>query len=190
MYFEQNVCQAQSVLYFNVSEDTCLQRCMSRGAAGSGRTDDNEEAIKKRLTGYNEQTAPVIEMYRRFGKVKEIDGNCDELQVYEDTRRLMLPQVSCIIGPQASGKTTLGRALCERTNMRMINFNDFVRDQKLQGKDDETVTMALIKQLSQEIAPRVLLEDFPKNEFQAKFFIKNCVTPSRVFVLKCYKDVC
>ena len=73
----------------------------------------------------------------------------------------MLPQISCIIGPKASGKTTLGNALCERTNMKLVNFNDFVSDNKLDGEDDETVTMALIKQMSKELAPRILLEDFP-----------------------------
>lgn len=40
------------------------------------------------------------------------------------------------------------------------------------------------------MSPRVLLEDFPQSEFQAKFFIKNCVAPSRVFALECSKDVC
>ena len=36
---------------------------------------------------------------------------------------------------------------------------------KLDGEDDETVTMALIKQMSKELAPRILLEDFPQTEF-------------------------
>lgn len=102
----------------------------------------------------------------------------------------MLPQISCIIGPKASGKTTLGTALCERTNMKLVNFNDFIEENKLSDEDDETVTTALIKMLSQEICPRVLLEDFPQSEFQAKFFIKNCVTPSGVFLLECNKDAC
>ena len=74
--------------------------------------------------------------------------------------------------------------------MKLIKFNDFVEGNGLSDADDETVTSALIKTLSQELAPRVLLEDFPQTEFQAKFFIKNCVTPSRVFSLKCSKDVC
>ena len=57
----------------------------------------------------------------------------------------MLPQISCMIGPKASGKTTLGNALCERTNMKLINFNDFVSDNCLTDENDETVTVALIK---------------------------------------------
>lgn len=41
-----------------------------------------------------------------------------------------------------------------------------------------------------EISPRILIEDFPKNSLQAKIFTKNSVSPSRVFVLSCSKDVC
>ena len=81
------------------------------------------------------------------------------------TRKAMLPQISCIIGPKASGKTTLGNALCKRTNMKLVNFNDFCSENKLDGEDDETVTSALIKQMSKELAPRILLEDFPQTEF-------------------------
>lgn len=132
----------------------------------------------------------MIDYYEQFGKVRRIDANRDVLDIYEDTRKAMLPQISCIVGPKASGKTTLGKALCERTNMKLLNFNEFVAEKNLGDCDDETVTSALIKQLSTELCPRVLLEDFPQSEFQAKFFIKNCVSPSRVFSLECSKDLC
>ena len=97
------------------------------------------------MTAYKESTIPVIDLYERFGKVKKIDTNRDELEAYNDTRKAMLPQISCIIGPKASGKTTLGNALCERTNMKLVNFNTFCTENKLDGEDDETVTAALIK---------------------------------------------
>lgn len=133
---------------------------------------------------------PVIDYLEQFGKVRRIDANRDPLEVYEDTRRAVLPQISCIIGPKGSGKTQLGQALCERTNMRLLNFNEFINSQNLADTDDETQTVALIKRMSQEICPRVLIEDFPQSEFQAKFFINNCVTPSRIFALECSKDTC
>lgn len=95
-----------------------------------------------------------------------------------------------MVGPQASGKTTLGNKLSERTNMKLLNFQDFINEKGLKDADDETVTTALIHRLTQEISPRVLLEDFPQTEFQARFFIKNCTSPSRVFVLNCPKDIC
>ena len=104
---------------------------------------------------------PVVTYYEQFGKVRRINAARDPLEVYEDTRAAMLPQISCIIGPKASGKTKLGEALCERTNMKLINYNDFVTSQSLDDAEEEAQTMALIKRLSEEQSPRVLLEDFP-----------------------------
>ena len=95
-----------------------------------------------------------------------------------------------MIGPKCSGKSELGRALAERTNMTMFNFPQFLRQSNLKGKDDETVTMALIDRVRELTSPRLLIEDFPQNEFQAKFFIKNCIHPTEVFMLNCSKDVC
>ena len=164
-----------------------MDRIMSRA---QGRSDDNAEAVAKRFETYQQKNLPVIAYYEQFGKVRRIDANRDVLDVYEDTRAAMLPQISCIIGPKASGKTTLGKSLCERTNMKLINFNQFLEEQNLNDCDEEQQTSALIKQLSQEICPRILLEDFPQSEFQGKFFIKNCVPPSRVFSLECSKDTC
>lgn len=59
----------------------------------------------------------------------------------------MLPQIFFIIGPKCSGKTALGSALAERTNMHLLNFSKFIKENNLKGKDDETITSALIKNL-------------------------------------------
>jgi hypothetical protein len=45
--------------------------------------------------------------------------------------------------------------------MILMNFGKFLKDNGLKSKDDETVTMALIKYLINETSPRVLIEDFP-----------------------------
>jgi len=161
-YFETHVCEAQNVLFFDCSQETCTERILGR--AGS-RTDDNAETIQKRFETYQQKNLPVITYYEQFGKVRRIDANRDVLDIYEDTRRAMLPQISCIIGPKASGKTTLGTALCTRTNMKSINFNDFLSEQNLNDCDEEAQTVALIKCLSAEKMPRILLEDFPQSEF-------------------------
>jgi adenylate kinase family enzyme len=73
----------------------------------------------------------------------------------------MLPQITFVIGPKGSGKTSLGQALCKRTNMASIRFGNFVRFRGLDQADDETKVLALINQLAKEIKPRVLIEDFP-----------------------------
>ena len=175
------------MLFFDCAQETCTERILQRG---QGRSDDNLEAINKRFETFVSKNMPVVAFYDQFNKVRKIDANRDSLEIYEDTRKAMLPQISFMIGPKASGKTTLGTALCERTNMKMMNYNQFVAENDLSDKDDEEKTTALIQHLSQEICPRILLEDFPQSEFQAKFFIKNCVLPSRVFSLECSKDTC
>jgi len=46
-------------------------------AKTSGRSDDTEEIITKRLQTYNEQSKPVVDLYKKFGKVREVDGAGD-----------------------------------------------------------------------------------------------------------------
>jgi adenylate kinase len=38
------------------------------------RTDDKAEVVKKRLDSYNEQTVPIVDYYRKKGKIESIDG--------------------------------------------------------------------------------------------------------------------
>jgi len=95
-----------------------------------------------------------------------------------------------ILGPKASGKTIIAESLAERTNMNLINFNEFIESNGLADAEDEVITMALIEKLSKEVKPRVILENFPQNAYQAKFFLRNCKYPSNVFSLDCSKEVC
>merc|ERR1712059_55382 len=50
----------QCVLFFHCTQEVCTARCLSRGAAGSGRSDDNEESLKKRFVTYEQATMPII----------------------------------------------------------------------------------------------------------------------------------
>lgn len=114
----------------------------------------------------NEQIRLIVDLYNKFGKIYAIDSNGDdEGAIYEETRKAILPQILTIIGPQGSGKSKLGQALCERTNCVSIDFSTFVKEKGLSKKDEETQTMALIKQLAKEVSPRVLIEEFPQTEF-------------------------
>ncbi len=61
------------MLDLEVPEDELMDRLIKRGQM-SGRADDNEETIKKRLVVYNEQTAPLIDWYKNDGKYQHING--------------------------------------------------------------------------------------------------------------------
>lgn len=162
IYFEQNVMECQSVIFYEVSEDTLVQRCMGRGKT-SGRTDETEDTLRQRFQIYNEQTKPVIEMYKQFGKVRTIDASGPVSDVYIKTKEALLPEVYFLIGPKASGKTTIGKHLAEKTNMHLMSFEHFCQQSKVHDKDDETKVFKLIHFLLETVHPRILIEDFPQN---------------------------
>ncbi len=61
------------MLDLEVPEDELMDRLIKRGQM-SGRADDNEETIKKRLVVYNEQTTPLIDWYKNDSKYQHING--------------------------------------------------------------------------------------------------------------------
>lgn len=56
------------VLAFEAPEHVLTERLLLRGRL-SGRIDDNEETISKRLATFSEKTQPVIEYYQQQGKL-------------------------------------------------------------------------------------------------------------------------
>jgi len=74
----------QFVLFFDCSQETCTSRCLQRGAAGSGRSDDNLESLKKRFQTYVSDTMPIIRHYEAQGRVRRIDASNSPDRVFED----------------------------------------------------------------------------------------------------------
>ena len=62
-----------AMIELDVPEDELMKRLILRGQQ-SGRADDNEETIKKRLVTYHSQTAPLIDWYKADGKYTHIQG--------------------------------------------------------------------------------------------------------------------
>ena len=67
----------------DVPEDELMTRLIKRGK-DSGRADDNEETIKKRLVVYNTQTAPLKDFYKGEGKYQHINGLGSMEAIFED----------------------------------------------------------------------------------------------------------
>ena len=59
------------VLYINANDETMKKRLLHR-AETSGRVDDNEETIKKRLDTFYRQTVSVLDLYERRQKLVEV----------------------------------------------------------------------------------------------------------------------
>ena len=56
---------------FECSEEIMIERLLKRGQT-SGRVDDNEESIRKRLATFNESTLPVVDHYESLNKVAKV----------------------------------------------------------------------------------------------------------------------
>ncbi|TSL47708.1 UMP-CMP kinase [Bagarius yarrelli] len=73
------------VLFFDCSNDVCIDRCLERGKS-SGRTDDNKESLEKRIQTYLQSTRPVVEQYEKQGKVRTIDASRAVNEVFADVK--------------------------------------------------------------------------------------------------------
>ncbi|MBR3855707.1 MAG: adenylate kinase [Bacteroidaceae bacterium] len=72
-----------AMIELDVPENELMTRLLLRGQA-SGRADDNEETIKKRLVVYNEQTSPLKDWYKRDGKHCYINGLGELDRIFAD----------------------------------------------------------------------------------------------------------
>ncbi|XP_055637486.1 UMP-CMP kinase [Toxorhynchites rutilus septentrionalis] len=73
------------VLFFECSEDQCVQRCLKRGES-SGRSDDNIESLKKRFNTYINDTMPIVGHYQKESLVKAIDATPEPNEVFEKVK--------------------------------------------------------------------------------------------------------
>ncbi|XP_061589231.1 LOW QUALITY PROTEIN: adenylate kinase isoenzyme 1 [Cololabis saira] len=71
--FEKKIGKPCLLLYVDAKGETMVKRLMKRGET-SGRADDNEETIKKRLDLYYKATEPVIAFYEGRGIVRKVDS--------------------------------------------------------------------------------------------------------------------
>lgn len=67
--FEKKIASVNLVLFFDASEKTLVDRLLGR-AKTSGRVDDNEETIKKRLHTFNTHNDQVVQQYTE--KLKKV----------------------------------------------------------------------------------------------------------------------
>ena len=75
--------KVDAMIELDVPEEELMKRLLLRGQQ-SGRADDNEETIKKRLVVYHSQTQPLIEWYNKEGIHYHIDGLGDLDRIFDD----------------------------------------------------------------------------------------------------------
>ncbi|XP_018614938.1 adenylate kinase isoenzyme 1-like isoform X2 [Scleropages formosus] len=79
--FEKKIGPPDLLLYIDAKAETMLQRLVKRGET-SGRADDNEGTIRKRLDLYYKATEPVIAFYEDRGIVRKINAEASVDEVF------------------------------------------------------------------------------------------------------------
>jgi UMP-CMP kinase len=79
-------CFVEFLLYLECPEEEMMQRLLERGKT-SGRNDDNAESIRKRFKTYVQSTQPIVDHFRKLGKVKEVNSNRDQDSVFADVAK-------------------------------------------------------------------------------------------------------
>ncbi len=65
-----------------VNEEAAIARIINRAKEQNRADDANEEFIRRRIALFHEKTQPVIDAYKKAGKVTEVSGEAREQEVY------------------------------------------------------------------------------------------------------------
>ena len=77
-----------AMIELDVPEEELMERLIKRGQE-SGRADDNEETIKKRLVVYHQQTQPLIDWYKQEGLHHHINGLGTLERIFSDIQKVI-----------------------------------------------------------------------------------------------------
>jgi adenylate kinase len=135
--FKNNV---DKVIYLKIPEKEALWRLLHRN--DNSRADETVPALKKRIDLFNKFTKPVLEFYRKEGKLLLIDGTQSIEQVNGEIlksigKQLIKNQVTswerkqktiiAIVGLPGSGKTEAAHFF-EEKKLPIINFGKVIND--------------------------------------------------------------
>ncbi|XP_076337828.1 adenylate kinase isoenzyme 5-like [Tachypleus tridentatus] len=157
--FETTIAECSMVLYFEVSDETMMKRLMKRGET-SGRVDDDEETIKKRIQYFHLKTEPLLEFYQEKTVKISVEGNPDDLfievekvldefiinfEVKKIQKELFSDPIDIsplgrehhlvifVIGGPGSGKGTQCALLARKYNLSHICIGDLLREEMCFG---------------------------------------------------------
>ncbi|KAJ8038416.1 Adenylate kinase isoenzyme 5 [Holothuria leucospilota] len=151
--FEKMIAESSFVLYFELSDETMTARLLNR-AQTSGRVDDNEETIKKRLQTFHNITKPVVDHYSDKLKLISAEGGVDEVflevsklfeasqvePVTTEVTEAAGPETTAdtstkqpgfifVIGGPGSGKKEVSKKLASENNATYLSVGDLLREE-------------------------------------------------------------
>ncbi len=81
--------EVTAVIRIKITDEEIIKRLMKR-AELEGRSDDTPEIIQNRLKVYRKNTEPLIDFYKKQGKLYEVDGIGSIEDVHERIKRIVI----------------------------------------------------------------------------------------------------
>ena len=192
-YFEQNFVPIELILKFNASKENCI-----RNLKEIPECKINEDEFGKKYDEILNNFNSLTEFYSPYSLIREVDCNksIDETNVL--LKQNLYPVIYSIIGKRYSGKTTLSKIMKEKTDIKLLDFNEFLLKNSLHNKkksiktekENEIIVNKLILKLRQMRHIRVLIEDFPQNKEQYIYFCNNCKQFQKIYYLDADNSTC
>ncbi|CAF4550994.1 unnamed protein product [Rotaria sp. Silwood1] len=192
--FENEVASCDVLIYFDVPDEIMIERLIKRGET-SGRIDDNQETIAKRLVTFHEQTTPILGYYGKQGKLITIDANREADEIFDDVshalaglmeqKQVVVGQTSAldklknskiifVVGGPGSGKGTQCERIVEKYGFTHLSTGDLLRE-AVQSKSARGEQLnALMKEgklVPMEVVLDLLKENMLKNIEKSKGFL-------------------
>ncbi len=165
--------ECEIVLYVEASDETMKERILNRGKT-SGRSDDNEDAIKQRLQVFHQITQPVVDFYEKQHKLRRVNAERAPDEVYVDVQKIfeelelcsgkkldMTPlkdsKVVFVIGGPGSGKGTQCEKIVEEFGYTHLSTGDLLRAEVNSGSERGAKLNQMMKQ-GKLVPNKVVLE--------------------------------
>ncbi len=71
------------VIHLDVPKDECIKRILVKRKAEEKRSDDRRDIVEERFREYENKTMPVLEYYKKLGKVIDINGVGSIKEIHE-----------------------------------------------------------------------------------------------------------
>lgn len=128
------------LISIEVPEEESVARLLNRGLT-SGRSDDNELVIRKRLKEYEEKTLPVLNFYKEKGNYVAIDGHQEIEEVTAQIEEIINKELSkklmnvVIFGYPGCGRGSQGMELSRKYGLEYISTGRMLEEEIEEGTE-------------------------------------------------------